>query len=691
MSYLDTPRLHFSGNFLADPSTLNNTPNNFNPNNDFPSAERDNLGLSATNNLDLFWNPYGQGTFALSCKVCKVTYCDGSEATTSDEDPIIGTTVVSNLDDAPAKIVDLDPMQQNVSELWGMNVTIGAQGSGSVRGDYREGPYTWIWLQAKGVPPGDVSGSGMYQSVLGDLDWAELETSGPQGSRFLRELRDASPDRLSINFAVHAHNSNPHTFLVSNKTIAAMQKDGVPSSVTNLMKPLTAFRQLPDATPGLIPTQAYFEVLVKQFIGTQHFDQYQATILHETEQPYLAPTPHPFVHGGTVGTIGPSSVAEPVYFTPARVLTPSKAQLKSKYGPYGPPCNFAPCATRIEDGKTTIVVNLNNSLPTKFPGSDWDPDILHDLYLCTFDIDADKPLLERVQLLAQIDYADDQRFWTEGAGVVTITTDVDVSNRPLGLASVDQGKPQEILLKENPQGIYFRADKFVFRMNPAVAASESPGFGSTATVDFYASCFGNPLAGAKITVSLLSPEDALNYTNSTPGTGGSPGVDNLSIPQSSLRLATGQVVTDASGKATVTFEADDPGNPRSYIDGQIYFLRYRLDSDLEYIQAPDDLISIQVYQQGLRATLVRAAGQPGFITWDNSIQYILGQYGKLYPYMANFVDLGDYDSVKLHHRHIQGVLETELSNPSHMPVTRDLSASRRALVLGWIANGMPRS
>lgn len=689
MSYLSPPRLHFSGQFLADPSTLNNTPNNYNPQNDFPTAGRDALGLDATNNLDLFWNPYGRGTFGfVGCEVTKVTYGDGRSATTRDEDPIIGTAVASNAGLAPAKIVDLDPMQQNVSEIWGMSLDVGGRTSGSVSGDYREGPYAWIWLQAKGVPPGDTAGSGMYQSVLENLSW----NPGSSDSRFLHELAQASPERLSINFAVHAHNSRPHMFLVSKKTVAAMKKAGVPSSVTALLAPLMQYRQMPTSTPGLIPTEAYFKVLVKEHAGAEAFDRYWTTIRKESAQPYRAPTPHPFVHGGSAGTIGPSSAGEPLYFTPARVLTPPAEQLSEpKFSPYNPPCTFAPAATSTAGGETTVAINLSNSLPTRLPGTDWDGDVLGNLFLCTFDARSTSPL-DGVELLGRVDYADHRRFWTEGAGFVTLTTGADVSDRPLGLVRVDdEGNPQEMLLQENPYGVYCRADRFVYRINPGVKASHDPRTGNPATVDFYASRFGTPLSGLEIAVSLMSPEEARSYTNSTPGTGGSPGVDNLSIPQSALQPAAATVVTGSDGKASLTLTASDPGNPRSYVDGQIYFLRYRpVASGIHFVQAPDDLISIQIYQQNLRGlpAAVRLAGR---VTWDNSIRYVLGQYGKLYPYMATIVELGSYESVKKNAAQIRQVLASDLNSPIHMPVTRDLSASRRALILRWVEDGMPES
>jgi hypothetical protein len=75
-------------------------------------------------------------------------------------------------------------------------------------------------------------------------------------------------------------------------------------------------------------------------------------------------------------------------------------------------------------------------------------------------------------------------------------------------------------------------------------------------------------------------------------------------------------------------------------------------------------------------------------TWDNSIGAILGQYGRLYPIMWRF-GLDSHDSVKQNAEQIKVVLERSMDDPFHMPVTRDLSKSRRALILKWMESGMP--
>jgi hypothetical protein len=58
------------------------------------------------------------------------------------------------------------------------------------------------------------------------------------------------------------------------------------------------------------------------------------------------------------------------------------------------------------------------------------------------------------------------------------------------------------------------------------------------------------------------------------------------------------------------------------------------------------------------------------------------------------VNLDDYDSVAGFSRHIAWALGLPSDHPSHMPVTRDLSDAKRALLLKWLrevgADGKPR-
>ena len=131
-------------------------------------------------------------------------------------------------------------------------------------------------------------------------------------------------------------------------------------------------------------------------------------------------------------------------------------------------------------------------------------------------------------------------------------------------------------------------------------------------------------------------------------------------------------------------QASDPGGPRldQGLDGQIYFIRYHFEDNTiqqSYTQGPDDLVSMQVYDQ------TAIPEQP---TWNNCINKILPQYQKLYPIMGRF-ELGNYDSVVKNAQAIHTVLGKPVADALHMPVIRDLSILRTNAVLKWIENGTP--
>src|SRR5262245_20605475 len=101
MSYLDFPRIHFTGGFQAAPSTVNNAPLNY--------KEAIAPGVEPWS-LDSWWNAYGNGVFNLNqCAVSSAQLAYGMT------DPsFVGQDVFAAFSSSPPKIADLDPMQQNV-------------------------------------------------------------------------------------------------------------------------------------------------------------------------------------------------------------------------------------------------------------------------------------------------------------------------------------------------------------------------------------------------------------------------------------------------------------------------------------------------------------------------------------------------------------------------------------------------
>ena len=192
MSYLDSPRLHFRGWFQADVSTINNDVTAF------------DTGSSSAS-PDPGWNPEGTGIFRFVD--CAVTGGFLNERSLADgDDPAIGMTIQNADDRPPGKLVDLDPQQQMVSMIFGMQVRLVSSSLHTIlRGEFKPAPFINLWQrQITGMRMDQKLGA-MYQSVLEDVAWpAETE------SLLIRALRDISQSgKLSIEFAVYGYGRDP--------------------------------------------------------------------------------------------------------------------------------------------------------------------------------------------------------------------------------------------------------------------------------------------------------------------------------------------------------------------------------------------------------------------------------------------------------------------------------------------------
>ena len=265
MSYLNHPRIFFSGKFRADPSTVNNTPDNFNPNANFPPNNGDDIG----NNIQLYWNPNGTGQFALDCTVTGVRDQNGEQV----DHELVGQPLRSQDNNNPlnsAKLVDLDPMQQNVTELWGLEILIGGEAFGS----FLASAYSNAWVQVVDGR-GDYAGSALYQSVLVPTQ-EQIDASPTLGAL----LADSEQKRLSISFVLRSFNSSSHNYLINDDNLAKMNRAGVPSDVTAKLSIIKSYNQSPEGegTPGQIPTTGYFTKLVGSLLTADEVKQYLGQI-----------------------------------------------------------------------------------------------------------------------------------------------------------------------------------------------------------------------------------------------------------------------------------------------------------------------------------------------------------------------------------------------------------------------------
>ena len=135
MTYLAWPRVHFAGTFQASPSTVNNVPERY---------EGATLG-----HVTGGWNPRGDGTWRLlDCRVTSALRADGAAA--AGEDPALGCRVCDSERAVAGKLVDLDPQQQLVSEIWGAEVRLcDGDGATLLRGRFEPAPFSDIWDRAQ--------------------------------------------------------------------------------------------------------------------------------------------------------------------------------------------------------------------------------------------------------------------------------------------------------------------------------------------------------------------------------------------------------------------------------------------------------------------------------------------------------------------------------------------------------------
>ncbi|MET3131336.1 hypothetical protein AAKU55_001598 [Oxalobacteraceae bacterium GrIS 1.11] len=569
MSYLDLTRLNFKGFFQADVSSINNTIQNYDITTFDPTVS------------PLAWNPVGTGSFRLlDCRISGGAI-DGVAVTVAD--PGLGVTLENAAMRVAGKLVDLDPQQQMVSQIWGMKVRLAIGENLTVfNGEYLPAAFTNVWGRQQNTQPNDQSAGAVYQSILHDVSWLELGNSA-----LLKAVRDTSPTGcLSINMNVYGYsyddtNDNPR-----------------------------------------------------------------------------------FTMGQVVGSIGPYYPDEPKHFVVGRQMLPNK----------GSTFNDFTCV--LHENRHKISVDLGNALML----IDATEGLLAkgDLILAAYKVkehgrhkSVTPEQIEIIGVITEAEYTAPEWY-----GRTAAIVDFDYAANPWLVANIGSHSllllgphigPQHNLsypvhVQESLGGLYVRADNFVIRLNP----------GQSAPIDLYASQYGKPLSNAAIKVGIdphLLRADTGQPATSTP-------LNAIEMPNN--------VSTDAHGKASffITASSAGPGNPRAYIDGQVYGIGYGLATlPRHYVSNHLNFISLLAFD---------AMPIPDAPTWYQDIQPILKQYANLYPIMSKYlVNLAEYTSVIGHLPILTLAFSLPIENPNHMPVTRDLSEHKRSMILKWMNNRGP--
>ena len=257
-----------------------------------------------------------------------------------------------------------------------------------------------------------------------------------------------------------------------------------------------------------------------------------------------------------------------------------------------------------------------------------------------------------------------------------------LQTQPLAVVQSDGAGGWNVWAAEASDGIYARADMFVCRINP----------GENRTLPIKVTRFGLPLAGQTVVATISSNRIGR-------GQGGN---FDASIPASALKLEfSGK--TGGDGWTNLTITGSDPHRPRQYpngqyLDGQVY------EIDLGVVNAASAGTAFNPWLF-VSVLLFTETAVPGTVTWNGDVLPILQLYANLYPRphgpVINYdpqypnqptptpllhpvISLTDQKWVASYAPRILAALGLPIEHPNHMPVTRDLSAGRRAILQKWM-------
>ena len=410
-----------------------------------------------------------------------------------------------------------------------------------------------------------------------------------------------------------------------------------------------------------------------------------------------------FTYGRVVGTIGPALPGEAPRSTPRRL---APIEFNSQFVP--PPSIFStygPAGAVWDAGRGVLILDLGNCVPTAVPPQPPSqpppppPSVPADgwpIVSGSYQLTCEAGAITSSQMMALKTTAPPHSFagssnvlgnfpfddstYSVFAGVVEVPVDPKLVPAALGssLTLTNVGL-LEMAVQEDSQGRYVDVDVPFLRLNPK----------ETAVVTLWATKFGSPWSGANLPVALQPPVSAQNA--------GAGGAWNLNDPPGALTLSPAVVVTGADGTGKLTLTASDPGTPRKFSDGpgpdgQVYGVTCPPPGSGQPAAWPSFGQIFLFPGSPINVLVFSSYTWPARPTWDGQVGPLFAEYAKLYRYMKGILDLSDYDVVKNNAPSFKTVLcYTDITDAHYMPVVRDLSADKRAMIQKWFDLGMPKS
>ncbi len=632
MSYLDPPRLTFVGIFFANVPTLNNFPPYFNP--DYPF-----FGASGGD-----WNTNGDCQFLFrNCTVRGATNKDGVNSIDPAVDPVIGKKVTSNPMGpgtipgmlGSGKLVDLDVDQRRVTGMFGVPISVVLADDTWVSGTLQTCNMRDFWGANAAASTGAAPMSGVFQSVLRDLQWQGNITSSPYLT-LLQSIAAQNGNQVSIKLILDNFTINPSD-----------PPNNLVGRVVGVIGPYYV------GEPRQIVAERRMS---KTFCNPPTMPCYQPSAL--TGPPHPAPP--------TVTTNDPPPAPLPVdatmfWQTPCRV----DSQRKKLIVDLGNSVQF-----QTTGGESVV----NQMWPAIMPSeTDYQVGQLQPTLLGTY-LDSSKTAYETTGRIAEIALSDDQLTLLQEHRLCLLTPDAPTDPAANGIPPQIPVPPKNPwpVLAEDRDGRFVDIDDWIMRLNP----------GESCSVDLYARRFGKPLVGQKLSFSPIDMPSTFISIN---------------IPMSALAGDFPFfVTTDSNGHALVTVTANSgpiQGLPpsRTQVFSQVYQL-----GDVTGWQAwgqvgppvPPYLLASQDFpidfRCGALSVVVFNQGPPiPNPTW-NDVCPMFSHYARMFPAMKEMIDLSNEQMVRAFAVRISDVMQKPIDDPYYMPATRDLSAYHRGLMLAYL-------
>ena len=624
-SYLDPPRIHFAGTFRADVNTRNNNPCNFDP--DKPLSEYDEWNYRGTNEWEF-----------VDTVVTAVIGDDGEEIVNS---PLIGSEIFSNKNRPFGKIVDID-VDFQVSSLYGLDF-----------GLKHDEDILFI-------------GNWSTSVIVQDL-WHKIKCTNDIADSSL--LGAQSTTRIS----------------------------GLSWSQSDAIKGLREATRCQGTTGDLSVSIA--------------IDMYKVEV---------------FLVGRVLGTIGVVMVNEPLNVGGERKMDyedPGLFNFQEGHPCYGfdedyhKPWSYG-APFKVDSTRNVLVVDLGNALPMHHSG---DPLDIGTLYFGILVDDVVQPFGEAIP------YTDTNSTMWKHSGIIeqTIAADVasqlnsaklvvfidsqDVTGGKMYLVkstfpSMESNETVSLLLLEmeyfvRPMDYYM--DRLEYSSGSADPAK------STSNFTLLVTRFGQPVSNTQVTMM-----DSPNQSGQT------------SLPIGGVSPTVSTKATDTSGKVTFTFAVNSPiPLVRSYIfdpcpdylktgmaNQQSKFNVFRRNYDPNVLSTDNPVTTLPIdgqlysfyYCVGKQCTLpenefylfksliaILAFSTIKYTppyTWMDHIKPIFEQSYRLHYIMRTILDMSNYTEVVLPHNIelLKKVFLKPTSDPNYMPTTRDLSTTKRQMILTWL-------